>query len=143
MTSKFAQLHDDGFRGHQTPFINTMSPNITKDFDDYHISYARYISEYGSDTTAIVLEHHIFFVLNGNHASALNAVSQRSGLQGCIDYFIEHINEANHMSEHLVVLGLETDIVKIKPKAEDILGQWNIARLAKAQEEQQPDNTSA
>ena len=134
MANSEIQLHDEGFRGYSVPVINTMAPNITKDFDGYHISYARYISEYGSDTTAIVINQSIFFVLSGNHASALNAISQSEGLQGCINYFIDNIDQANRLSDHLTVLGLEADIVDIKPMAEEILGQRNISRLAQAEE---------
>jgi len=87
---------------------------------NYYISYNRvdrFI--YGSDTTAIVLgQMQLFLILNGDHRKELSIAANNNGQQGCIDYFIAHIEQANHVSEHIKAYsGLE------------LLGQSNIDRI--------------
>jgi len=77
---------------------------------------------YGGETTAIVLgQMQLFLILNGNHCYDLEEASREDGLQGCIDYFIDHINQANKMSEHTGF-----------PNGRELLGQKNIERIADA-----------
>ncbi|ERL61378.1 hypothetical protein [Piscirickettsia salmonis] len=91
------------------------------DFSGFYLSYNCYTGGvYGCDSTAIVLgEMALFLILNGDHQQPLSHIAKNDGLQGCIDYFIDHINEVNRHSEHIKAYsGLE------------LLGQSNIDRIA-------------
>lgn len=120
------------FKHHPCAFTNSLSVNATKSFDNFHISYDPTTRNYKSITTAIVLENHVFLVLNGNHSFALNQIAGHSGLVGCVDYFIEHIEQANPFSEHLNITGKSPDIFGLTKVAIKVLGQANIDRIAEA-----------
>lgn len=97
-------------------------PNQVLLCDDYHVSYNSMDAWlYGCDTTAIVVNYdELFLILNGDHRDKLEEITETSGLQGCIDYFIENIHLANNRSEH------STKFCKA-----EIIGQDNYDRIRK------------
>jgi hypothetical protein len=97
--------------------------NSVFSFSNFYLSYNdRDVGLFGCDTTSIVLgQMQLFLTLNGDHKQALSAIATSDGLQGCIDYFIDNIDQANKRSEHVVAYsGL------------DLLGQPNINRITQA-----------
>ena len=42
-----------------------------------------------------------YYILNGNHATALREIADVSGLDGCLKYFRENIDQVSHHSEHV------------------------------------------
>lgn len=90
------------------PVINQKAINGTINFDHFHISFNPSSSNYGCITTALVLENHIFLILNGNHVDDLVDAAQ-SGIHGALKYFIQHISEANNLSEHTILSSNTTD----------------------------------
>lgn len=79
-----------------TPF----SPNEVLKGDGFYVSYnERDTDIYGCDTTALVLgqmEH--FYILNGDHRARYAQIVHQ-GLDACLAYFGEHIDEINLRSE--------------------------------------------
>ncbi|MND11763.1 hypothetical protein D3C87_686460 [compost metagenome] len=121
------------FSHHTIPVINTQSVNSTTPCRDKHyLSFSQRTSDYGCVTTAIVMAGRLFFVLNGDHRQALDAISLSRGLQGCFNYFLEHLGEASIHSEHRIVAGEKKDLFGLTNTALETLGQQNIDRLTLA-----------
>lgn len=114
------------------PVSNVLAPNVARSFGEFSISYNRHSADYGCDTTAIVLRGRVFFVLNGNHAEQLCFAASGTGIQGCVDYFVENIAQANARSEHHMATGLTSDPFGLLGTALEVIGQCNIDRIAKA-----------
>jgi hypothetical protein len=75
--------------------------NQIANFDGYYISYCS--SGIQFDTTAIVLgQMERFYILDGDHSNELEALSREGGVQACIKYFYDHIEQASRYSEHLL-----------------------------------------
>lgn len=75
-------------------------PNTVLDGVGFYVSYNNYDSRiYGCDTTALVCgQMQNFYILNGDHrAQYLQLISK--GLDACLAYFKENINEKNKYSE--------------------------------------------
>lgn len=120
------------FKRHEIPIMNQMSPNSTCSFGGFHLSYNPDTRDYGSVTTAIVIGNHaLFFILNGDHRKPLHAAGSIDGLQGCIDYFIDHIAQANFRSDHVGVLTGQ-ELFDIAKHGLELLGQPNVDRLSEA-----------
>lgn len=121
------------FQHHTIPVINERSVNsATPSIGGVNISYNPSSRDYGTRTTAIILNGRVFFVLNGDHRAVLAETLQNTGGQGCLDYFIENIAQANAMSEHYIVIGELADLFGITQTAIEVLGQPNIDRLTEA-----------
>jgi len=115
------------------PITNERSVNETSAcLGGFYISYNRSSAGYGCPTTAIVIDHHVHFILKGDHKAALAAASQVGGLGACIDYFIEHIDQASSFSEHLNVIGCDADLFGLRRVALEALGQPVLDRIAQA-----------
>lgn len=114
------------------PFTNAASPNVILPLDGFHISHNYSSAGYGCETTAIVLQNHVHFVLNGDHREALAKASEEHGLQGCVDYFIDNINQANRISEHLSIAGLREDRFNLLKMTLEMIGQANVYRITVA-----------
>lgn len=114
------------------PIINTRPLNRVVNFNGFHLSYDPSSRDYGSDTTGIVFKGRVFFVLNGDHSHGLHAAVEAAGVQGAIDYFIEHQADANKSSEHLMVCGQQNDLFELTPTVREIIGQDGIDRLIRA-----------
>lgn len=122
-----------GMKGSFCPVTRAPSPNVTRSFaQGFTISYNSSSAGYGTDTTAIVLQERVFFVLSGDHAAALCAAADQSGIAGCVDYFVEHIAQANRLSEHLMATGVNADPFSLMPTALEVLGQDAVQRIAAA-----------
>ncbi len=122
-----------GMKGSFCPVTRSPSPNMTRSFaPGFHISYNPSSADYGTDTTAIVIQERVFFVLSGDHAAALCAAADQSGIAGCVDYFVEHIAQANSLSEHLMATGVNADPFGLMPTALEVLGQDAVQRIAAA-----------
>lgn len=121
-----------GFTGHTIPVTNERSPNVTRTFDGFHLSYDRSSRDYGCDTTAFVIQGRLFLVLNGNHCAAMVSAAE-NGIQGVVDYFIEHIGQANERSEHRMAAGIDTDPFALAPTMLKMVGQESIDRIAQAE----------
>ncbi|WP_115632109.1 hypothetical protein [Buttiauxella agrestis] len=132
MTSTVNNLLSNGFSPVRCPATQVVMPNMTRNFDGFHISYARSIQHYGSDTTAIVLQGRVFLLLNGYHADVLSEAAERSGIHGCIDIFIERIGQANKLSEHRMAAGIDNDLFELAPTVLDVIGQDYMDRLMQA-----------
>lgn len=133
MPSNLNHLSMLGFKSAgRIPVTNESLPNVVAGFGAFHVSYNAHSSDYGSDTTALVLRHRVFFVLNGNHAAALHSAAESTGIQGCIDYFIDHIAQANPYSEHLMATKIRNDIFGLHQTTLEVIGQTNINRIASA-----------
>jgi hypothetical protein len=105
---------------------------MTRSFDGFYVSHARHISHYGCETTALVLQDRVFFVLNGNHADAMVGAATQGGIHGCIDLFIDRIGQANRFSEHCMAAGVVADPFNLRQTTLDLIGQSNIDRIARA-----------
>lgn len=125
-------LRADGFTNMRCPATQQLMPNITRNFEGFHISYCGYMSHYDSATTALVLAGRVFFILNGNHASDLVAAAECDGIQGCIELFAERISDANPHSEHLPAVGMSEDYFELYPTTLQIIGQDGIDRIRAA-----------
>lgn len=90
--------------------ITVFSPNEIVTHEGYHLSFnGRASSGYGCDTTALVLDHNVFFVLRGDHKKAWGEASDLCGLVGALAYFMTHSSEAHAASEHLMALKIKPD----------------------------------
>lgn len=133
MSSNLNHLSQLGFKSAgRIPMTNECLPNVVAGFGAFHVSYNTHSSDYGCDTTALVLQQRVFFVLNGNHAAALHAAAESTGIQGCIDYFINHMDQANPSSEHLMATKLRSDIFGLHRTTLEVIGKTNIDRIASA-----------
>ena len=120
-------------KGSFCPVTRAPSPNVTRSFaQGFTISYNPSSADYGTDTTAIVIKERVFFVLSGDHAAALCAAADQNGIAGCVDYFVEHIAQANRLSEHLMATGVNADPFGLMPTALEVLGQDAVQRIAAA-----------
>ncbi|HGW8688854.1 TPA: hypothetical protein ACNRQC_004800, partial [Klebsiella pneumoniae] len=86
----------------------------------------------GCDTTALVLDGRVFFVLNGDHACDMTKAAAARGIDGCIDVFIDRIESASRHSEHKMAIGLTNDEFGLMPTALAVIGEENILRLLSA-----------
>ena len=124
-----------GFKSYQIPIINTNSPNVVAQTQrSFHLSYLPYTGDYGSDTTALVLDNNVFLILNGDHKKELLTMAQTQGLAGCIKYFTTHITEANQRSEHRMAVLLDEDPFGLNKTVQDLLEPTDIASLRQASE---------
>ena len=114
------------------PITNTVSPNETLSFEDYHISYNSSYANYGSDTTALVLNDHVFLILNGDHSEDLINAGKANGIKGCIDLFIQRIGQANPLSEHKMAVGLMEDPFNLHKACVKVIGIENVNLLKSA-----------
>lgn len=122
-----------GMKGSFCPVTRAPSPNMTRSFEQgFHISYNPSSSGYGCDTTAIVLQGRVHFVLNGDHAAALCTAAEQRGIDGCIDYFVENIALANKLSEHWMATGVNCDFFALMPTTLEVIGQDGMQRIAEA-----------
>lgn len=78
------------------PLPNTVFPS-----DTFFISFNNTDTGiYGNVTTALVLgQMERFYILNGDHRQGFKTAAKH-GLPACLDYFNQHLLEANHLSEH-------------------------------------------
>lgn len=121
------------FKHHTIPVINHRSVNCASQvFEGIHISFNPSVVHFGCKTTSIVLQHRVFFNLNGDHRKMLAEAAREGGAQACIDYFIKNLDRANHTSEHREVVGEAADPFKLAETAIEVLGQPTIDRLAQA-----------
>ena len=116
------------------PITRRLMPNITRNFPGYHVSYARQSRDYGSDTTALVLDGRVFFILNGNHAAEMIEAALRGGIQGCLDVFTARIGRANALSEHRMAAGLADDPFELRDTTLRLIGQAGMNRIIAAAE---------
>jgi hypothetical protein len=131
-SSTHTNLRSAGMTGSSCPVTNVRAPNVARSFGEFSISYNSHTSDYGCDTTAIVLCGRVFFVLNGNHAVQLCLAASSNGIEGTIQYFIENIAQANHRSEHWMATGLSSDPFSLHPTTLQVIGQCNVDRIVKA-----------
>lgn len=120
------------FKSIFNPLIQAMSPNQVAKFTGYHISHNNYESHYGGETTAFVLKDSVFLILNGDHRQSLLDISKEKGLDGCLDYFNEHIEQANKLSEHKQLIGVVDDVFNLKKEALEVIGQAGIDKIKAA-----------
>ena len=121
-----------GFKSGRCPVTKQVSPNVTKDFVGYHISYNPSSSDYGCRTTALVIMGRVFLVLNGDHKDGLVEACDATGFQGALDYFLANIAQANKMSEHFEIAGVGQDVFGLQKTALEVMGQTNIDRFKEA-----------
>jgi hypothetical protein len=93
--------------------VPCMVPNRTDDIDTgsphWHVSYNnRDIADYGCDTTALVIGHECFLVLNGDHREGLKAAVELakvdfavSTLNRCLEYVRNNRELLNDKSDAL------------------------------------------
>lgn len=81
--------------------FSVMAPNVCNNFGTFYISYNDWDTDiYGCDTTAIVVgQMERFYVLNGDHREQLHAIAEKKGLDGCVQYFLDHIDEKSKYSD--------------------------------------------
>lgn len=133
MTTTQATRHAaSGLSSQRCPATRQLMPNRVRNFDRFHISYNNRSSDYGCPTTALVLEGRVFLVLNGDHVEPLVDAAERGGLQGCMDLFIERIDQANPLSEHVMAFGLAADPFGLQETTINVLGQPAADRIAAA-----------
>jgi len=120
------------FKRDTIPVINQRTINSTAGFKDFHLSYNQSSADYGNATTAIVLKDRVFFVIDGDHRKALYEAAEVSGIQGCIEYFIANIAQANKLSEHHMVIGVSKDVFNLNSTALEVIGQSNIDLITEA-----------
>ena len=114
------------------PVTNVRTPNVSRSFGNFHISYNRSSADYGCDTTAIVLRGRVFFILNGDHEEQLWNAATEGGVQACVDYFIDNIAHANGYSEHRMATRTIEDPFDLFSTAEEIIGHNNLDRIKHA-----------
>lgn len=102
-------LLSSGFSSSVIPVINQVSPNISRSFDGFSVSYNRSSRDYGTDTTAMVVRGRVFMLLRGNHALELAGAAEQGGLIAAVTMFIMKIEMAITQSEHLEAFGLAND----------------------------------
>lgn len=121
-----------GFSTERCPVTRQVMPNMTRQYDGFHISYARYLSHYGCATTALVLQGRVFFVLNGDHTQDMVEAANQRGIQGCIDLFIERVHQVNNLSEHQMAVGLAADPFGLSQTTLELIGQQSVDRIVQA-----------
>ena len=123
------RTNQTGMTAARCPVTNTLMPNVSRSFGNFHISYCRSSADYGCDTTAIVLDGRVFFILNGNHAGQLCIVADEEGIDGCVNYFVDNIDNANPYSEHLMAAKIKADPFDLHATALEVIGTHNIEKL--------------
>lgn len=123
---------DTGMKANTCPVTNARSPNLSRSFEDFRISYNPSSVDYGCDTTAIVLKGRVFFILNGDHAVQLCNAATGGGMQACVEYFIDNVAHANHYSEHRMATRMIDDPFDLYSTALEIIGEDNISRVRMA-----------
>lgn len=108
---------DHLFKTATIPGMNRKSPNSTLSFKGFHISYNRSSRDYRTDTTAIVIKGNLFLILNSDHKTKLVDCAESNGLNGVINYFIEHLDQSNPKSEHNNIAGILRDDFNLKDYA--------------------------
>lgn len=131
-SSTHTNLRLAGMTGSSCPVTNVRAPNVARSFGEFSISYNSHRSDYGCDTTVIVLSGRVFFVLNGNHAVQLCLAASSNGIEGAVEYFIENISQANNRSEHRIATGISSDPFSLLPTTLEVIGQCNVDRIVKA-----------
>ena len=131
-SSVLAALVDEGFTGGRCPVTNVVAPNMSRSFGNFHISYCRHSPDYGSDTTALVLQGRVFFILNGFHASAMVAAAEADGVLGCVDLFVRHIEMASSFSEHMMATGLTADPFQLAKTTLEVIGVDGVNKIIAA-----------
>lgn len=111
---------------------HVVSPNMTASFAGFDISHNASIADYGSETTAIVLQKRVFFILNGNHCAELVEEANVNGIAGCVRYFAQHIDQANTRSEHRMAAGLSEDPFELQKTTQECIGDDGIVLIAQA-----------
>lgn len=90
----------------QAPVSGVQAPNtIARVNETFHLSYNSSTSGYGCVTTALVIDHRVFFILCGDHRVTWVADT----LDVALAYFMEHCQQAHEMSEHNMALGFKYD----------------------------------
>lgn len=130
--STLTTLQSLGMTGSACPVTKVLAPNVARSFGEFSISYNRHTSDYGCDTTALVLRGRVFLILNKNNAESLCSAASAMGIQGCVDYFLENIAQANARSEHRMATGIASDPFELLGTTLEVIGQDNIDRIAKA-----------
>lgn len=131
-TPTVSDLFSRGFSSVHCPVTREVMPNMTRNSKGFHISYAGYQSHYDSDTTALVLQGRVFFILNGNHAGAMVEAVEQSGIDGCVALFIEKIQLTNPHSEHRMAVRVAADPFALYPTTLEVIGQNNVDRIVQA-----------
>ncbi len=122
-----------GFKNQQCPVTGAMSANSVKNLNNkIHISYNPSYQHYGLDTTAIVFNNRLFFILNGDFKLELSEAYSEYGLNGLLSSFLENIKKSNRFSEHLQVIGKEKDLFQLKDTFLEFFTESNLADLIKA-----------
>lgn len=104
-----SQLLSNGFSSSTIPVINQKSPNISRPFDGFAVSYNRSSRDYGCDTTGLVIGGRVFLLLSGNHALELAGAAEQGGLVAALTMFIMKMEFAIEQSEHLSAFGIAAD----------------------------------
>lgn len=102
-------LLSSGFSAGTIPVTRQRSPNISRPFDGFSVSYNRSSRDYGTDTTALVIRGRVFLLLQGNHAMELAGAAEQGGLIAALTMFIMKLDLAIVQSEHLSAFGLAAD----------------------------------
>lgn len=89
--------------------IPVRAPNYISSWGGWHLSYNPRSIGYGCDTTALVLEHNAFFILNGDHRKAWSIAADVGGIDGALQYFLDNSGDANKLSEHLYAARVKQD----------------------------------
>lgn len=119
------------FKHGTIPYTNQRTVNATCSFKGFDLSYNPSAADYGTDTTAIVLDQQIFLILEGNHKQQLLNAANELGLQGCVDYFILNIAQASSFSEHIAVINGQ-ELFNLGKIGLQLLGKENVDRIAQA-----------
>lgn len=131
-TSTLNDLRSRGFSSEHCPVTRTVMPNMTRTFEGFHVSYCSDPCDYGCDTTALVLQGRVFFVLNGYHADALVDAAVQNGIDGCIAVFVQRIDQANRLSEHRMAAELVADPFSLYPTTRELIGQHGVDLIVRA-----------
>ncbi|WP_415912429.1 hypothetical protein [Neptuniibacter sp. QD37_11] len=131
--SEATDLMNAGFNPEVCPGTHEVMPNVTKTkSDSVHVSYCSRTIDYGCATTAMVFKGRVFFILNGNHAQAWDAAIDEGGVSAGLDYFIEHLAEANPHSEHRMAVGIDKDRYGLMASLQEVVGGEGIQRVFEA-----------
>lgn len=80
-----------------------MPNDVISNQKDFYISYNSHFSDYGCDTTALVLERDFtkFLILNGDHTKEYNDIISNGGkYKECLEYFKNNLDKQNKLSEN-------------------------------------------
>ena len=102
------------------------APNLVHMHDGWHLSYCGRSAAYGCETTALVIDNWVFFVLKGDHCQAW---ARASTLWEALQYFVAHEEQIHSASEHRMALGLEEDCFSLMPTLQTALTPAQFAIL--------------